>query len=132
MVMLEFLVLWNFINVQYTYDKVMCLYLFVRWRRKHAWWKMIYTFSVLCMTQCKIEFTYAPHCVRKNVTPRKNVFFIAVKKIEQIANKRSFFCDIFGLIWGREPNLHSKWTEKLIGKWKWSFLLVWHHLIKRQ
>ena len=23
------------------------------------------------MTQCKIEFTYAPHCVSKNVTPRR-------------------------------------------------------------
>ena len=23
------------------------------------------------MTQCKIEFTYAPQCVSKNVTPRR-------------------------------------------------------------
>ena len=32
------------------------------------------------MTQCKIEFTYASHCVGKNLTPRrmlKNSFLIA-------------------------------------------------------
>ena len=32
---------------------------------------VVVVFITIIMTQCKIGFTYAPHCVTKNVTPRR-------------------------------------------------------------
>ena len=53
------------------------------------------------MTQCKIEFTYASHCVSKNLTPRrvlKTSFLIA-----QIIGWNNSFQNMYDMLWQSEP-----------------------------
>ena len=55
------------------------------------------------MTQCKIEFSCASHCVSKNLTPRrmlKNSFLIA-----QIIRLNKSFQNIYDMLW-------EKWTVR--------------------
>ena len=57
-------------------------------------------------TQCKIEFTYASHCVSKNLTPRrmlKTSFLIA-----QIIGWNNSFQNIYDMLWAKVDHLAGK------------------------
>ena len=60
------------------------------------------------MTQCKIEFTYASHCVSKNLTPRrmlKTSFLIA-----QISRWNNSFQNMYDMLCAKM----TVWPGKLI------------------
>ena len=57
--------------------------------------------TMIIMTHCKIEFTYAPHCVSKNLTPRrmlKTSFLTA-----QIIGWNNSFRNMFDMLWQSGP-----------------------------
>ena len=61
---------------------------------------------ILPKTQCKIEFTYAPHCVSRNLTPH-----MILKKgslIAQINRWNNNFQNMYYMLWAKVDRLAGK------------------------
>ena len=62
----------------------------------------------LLMTQCNIEFTYASHCISKNVTPCRMLKKCLISKIAKINRWNNSFQNMYELLQAKVDRLAEK------------------------